>query len=226
MLFTRTAVKFCQVIAPFCFGGGLNNWFTEDIVSLRVLTWNNMVCIPWKRGDLLLVDNYRISHGEFRKRARYQQSNAVWQVVCLFQENEKLCWVHQGSWEQKCSNFQCKCRINTVCTMLAPSYGFVTDEKIEVEILTITGGNYTVASRSNWHCYWHMHSHRQLVGIYFWLIQHKGGKTSHFLVLIEFVAIVWVFFISVHVCRWVSYGGYVVNCVDFLWVLNGSKKLL
>jgi len=35
----------------------------EDMEHLRDLIWNNMVAFPWRRGDVVAIDNRAVSHG-------------------------------------------------------------------------------------------------------------------------------------------------------------------
>jgi hypothetical protein len=34
-----------------------------DLEHLRDVIWNNMVLIPWQKGDLIAIDNRAVSHG-------------------------------------------------------------------------------------------------------------------------------------------------------------------
>ena len=45
-----------------CYGDGTE---ISDAVNkhVRDVTWKNMVFNRWKKGDMIMIDNYRISHG-------------------------------------------------------------------------------------------------------------------------------------------------------------------
>lgn len=35
----------------------------EDVAAVRDVIWRHLVIVPWKRGDVLAIDNYAVSHG-------------------------------------------------------------------------------------------------------------------------------------------------------------------
>ena len=51
----------------------------KDMQHVRDVMWRNMVFNPWKKGDFVLIDNYRVSHGR---------------QVCLLQFDDHLVAVH------------------------------------------------------------------------------------------------------------------------------------
>ena len=35
----------------------------DDLKHVRDVTWKNMVFARWKEGDIVMIDNFRVSHG-------------------------------------------------------------------------------------------------------------------------------------------------------------------
>ena len=42
----------------------------EDILHVRNVLWRRAVVFPWQQGDLLIIDNYRVSHGRMPYNGR------------------------------------------------------------------------------------------------------------------------------------------------------------
>jgi hypothetical protein len=40
----------------------------EDMDQVRDAIWKNMVCFPWRRGDVLVIDNDAVAHGRMPYR--------------------------------------------------------------------------------------------------------------------------------------------------------------
>ena len=59
---------FLNVIGPIncgthaCYGDGTEITNAES-KHIQDVTWNNMIFNHWQQGDLIMIDNYRISHG-------------------------------------------------------------------------------------------------------------------------------------------------------------------
>lgn len=59
---------FLNIVRPMncgmhtCYGDGTEITNAEN-KHVRDVTWNNMVFNRWQQGDLIMIDNYRISHG-------------------------------------------------------------------------------------------------------------------------------------------------------------------
>ena len=59
---------FLNVVGPMncglhtCYGDGTEITNAEN-KHIRDVTWNNMIFNRWQQGDLIMIDNYRISHG-------------------------------------------------------------------------------------------------------------------------------------------------------------------
>ena len=59
---------FLNIIGPMncgfhtCYGDGTEISNAEN-KHIRDVTWNNMVFNRWQKGDVIMIDNYRISHG-------------------------------------------------------------------------------------------------------------------------------------------------------------------
>ena len=45
-----------------CYGDGTEVTNAEN-KHVRDVTWNNMIFNRWQKGDVIMIDNYRISHG-------------------------------------------------------------------------------------------------------------------------------------------------------------------
>jgi len=41
-----------------------------DMEALRDVIWKHMVIIPWRRGDVVAIDNYAVSHGRLPYQGR------------------------------------------------------------------------------------------------------------------------------------------------------------
>jgi len=59
---------FLNIIGPMncglhtCYGDG-TEISNADNKHIRDVTWKNMVFNRWRKGDIIMIDNYRISHG-------------------------------------------------------------------------------------------------------------------------------------------------------------------
>ena len=59
---------FLNIIGPMncglhtCYGDGTEISNTDN-KHIRDVTWKNMVFNRWRKGDIIMIDNYRISHG-------------------------------------------------------------------------------------------------------------------------------------------------------------------
>ena len=59
---------FLNIVGPMncgmhtCYGDGTEITNAEN-KHIRDVTWNNMIFNCWQQGDLIMIDNYRVSHG-------------------------------------------------------------------------------------------------------------------------------------------------------------------
>ena len=64
-----------------CYGDGTEISNAEN-KHIQDVTWNNMVFNHWQQGDLIMIDNYRISHGRQVHMYSYFSDNVcIWFVL-------------------------------------------------------------------------------------------------------------------------------------------------